>query len=198
MRMTVDASDIGRLRGVFARLRKRGLRDLRRVELPGGRRVSFWSDVADDVRSRKREMFETQGQSEGRGWRNYVVTERQYAAIKGSIFGRYVSIAHGDVNRWLAKPERMFPAFTRKHDPNHLEDPQPRKLRIGTRLDYPDDIDKGRGKAPKHLGGGARPARPLFRIGPGLERDLERRAEQLTEAMETDLVRFVRRRFGGS
>lgn len=131
----------------------------------------LWGAVSQIWARTRAQVFATRGASLGSAWPTYRQTgERQYAAIKSSIFGRRVG--DGDILRWQPGRERLYPSLTDRSHPEYIERTQRDSLTLGTAVPYASDHNRGQGRAPERLGGHAIPRRPFMRFGRNMERQV--------------------------
>lgn len=115
----------------------------------------------------RRRMYDTQGSSIGAQWPNYTRAERQYAAVKGKIHGRWVG--RGDLLRWKIGQERLRPSLINPGDENFVPretDLQPLRASYGTRVPYASNHNRGQGRAPKWAGSYQIPRRTIVNFSP--------------------------------
>lgn len=155
-----------------------GVRRFDRSRTADGRIISLWTGAGmarqgfgASWRISRALMFRTQGASTGTPWPDYTADEAQYAAIKGSIFGRRVGKATGDLNRWERGRERLVPSMVRKTHSEYAQTNGRRSASFGTRVPHAGRLHMGIGRAPQSLGGATPPPRPLLGIGRQLRRD---------------------------
>lgn len=132
---------------------------------------TFWGAVSIIWARTRAQVFETRGASVNRQWPTYSQTgERQYAAIKSSIFRRRVGAQ--DLLRWQPGRERLFPSLTDESHPEYVDERSPESITLGTRVPYASNHNRGQGRAPEHLGGHTIPRRPFMAIGRPMTRQI--------------------------
>jgi hypothetical protein len=123
--------------------------------------------IADDLRQK---VWPDWWASEGQGSWAYRREERRYVAFKRKIFG--TGRRNPPVLRWIASQNRkseagelLYPSFTERADPNHVEDITAKSLSVGSALPYAEDHHEGRGRGPEWAGGYPLPRRRLVELG---------------------------------
>ena len=176
MRLTV-ASNLPGVADAFEAA-VQGVKRFDRSRTATGRIISLWSGAGmrrqgfgASWRISRALMFRTQGASTETPWPDYTAAEQQYAAIKGSIFGRRVGRSTGDLNRWERGRERLVPSMVRKSHSEYAQREGRRSASFGTNVPHAGRLHMGIGRAPQHLGGATPPPRPLLGIGRQLRRD---------------------------
>mgnify|MGYP003630469347 FL=1 len=177
MRLTVSSNLPGVEEAFSAAVR--GIRRYDHSVTADGRTLSLWSGRGMATRQGFGaswriswiRMFRTQGAATGTPWPDYTDAEQQYAAIKGSIFGRRVGKATKDLNRWIRGSERLMPSMVARTHSEYVQDERANWAAFGTSVPYSSRLHAGIGRAPRHLGGATPPPRPLLGLGRGLKRE---------------------------
>lgn len=171
--------------------RKLDVTDLRKRTLDGG------PSAATRIRpwwfNRGKKMYRTRGKYTGQNWPKYRASERQYVAIKASIYRKnnHPFDKQRDLLRWIRSGELLYPSLTDPKNLMAIYRANRKSINAGSRLLYVDQLSRG-GVAPKKLGGGVYPARPLLMIKGNAKRDLDRIIRRWAKAQEKGIERMTR------
>ena len=120
-----------------------GLEELTRHLGEMGDRITNWTDASARIHEwlivRQKELFETQGQSEGIRW---PVQQPGWAKLKQRMGVKPVPL------RWIGGKERLYPSLTKKSHPDHRFRVMSGKIEFGTNVPYAIRHDAGQGENP--------------------------------------------------
>jgi len=128
-----------------------------------------WRDFKAPWYATRRRMFATLGRSTGARWPEYSQTpeREQYRWIKARITGNVGRIHRLKPLHWEGGKERLRPSLESDRHIDSVWDERKDTLRMGTRVRYARNHDKGLGYSPdwRNLRRYRIPKRPLLRFG---------------------------------
>jgi len=167
----------------------------------------LWPRTARLYRVSQARRFRTQGRSAGTPWpRPSETGERDvYRFVKAAILGMTPEQIEERALLWAPGRERLRPSFVSATHPEHVDTRRATSQELGSRVPYARDHDRGRGRAPRHLGGHPIPRRDLTSLGrrfrrellaevAGWARDVAQRAEADVPRLRSEDVRRLRGR----